>query len=1301
MKKKILSIALCLCMVLTLLPTAALAADYDSWETAIAAGDAFVVGQTVTIEGTEYTYGGDKTSEALDLTTAPTVATVYKATSGTILWEPTPGDGSAVTGGKLTFTNATMDVPANGLHPTAVTLPDLTNGVNVVFKGENSIKVQGNANAYSFWCKGLAVFDLTPDSHTTLNPYNANNRYGIYCEKSSITITGSGELTVDADFLIAEKYDIDCTVNLTGGKLDVNGVVYVDTVNLGDIIIEGKTLDLGHTTSVTQTAGTTVINKGIIKLAGTAELLETLNLTGTVELGSYANLSDWTPTGTYAKVGSDWMLTDKDISTTGVDLDTYSAETYFAAGGGYARFVPGSETTPDTLTLHNATVGQNGSNGIQNTGDLKVVLEGSSTIQKINYADNGIYVKDGSLTVTGTASDSLTLKDITSRGLYAYNSSVETACSITVENVTLDVSSYNVGIEAYCGDIKLNNAKVSVHSTGSYAGILASVKYGTEIGGSLAVDGGSVTVTDCEGYGLNASKNITLQNAAVDISTTSTGIQSGDGVVLIKNCSLVKISSKSEGIWADDNSVTVENSTVAITSKNNCIRNGEGNGVIGSITITGSDLTLTSTDSASAGICADAGNITVTDSTVKIIKGRYGIRAYNGAVTISGGKVDITAKDGGVYTYYGDVKLNSAVSVTLSDSNSNSNQYGVYTYGENASGKNSAILITGGSVDVILTTGDIQYGLYADGDVTVTDGDVDVAFTTGSGQYGLNAQNGDVSVKDGSVTVTGGSISTPGFKSAAQYGINAKQGVKFTDSSIKFTGGSVEGTFATQYGIYAGSDGITVSGGSVEVVGGSVKGMSASQYGLYASSGAVTVGANVKVQSFKDGAIKADSSVVLTNDAAISDSDPAGAQLITPEGKNAYIALAEGDNTVITSLTISLPACTVTFDANGHGTAPAAQTNVTRDSTVSAPTAPTADGFTFGGWYKEAECTNLWDFATDKVTADVTLFAKWTANGGGSTGGSSGGGSSSSSNTTTNTTTNTDGSTTTTVTNPTTGTVTETTKGKDGSVTITETKKDGTATTTDKAANGVTAVTKTDKDGVATTTTVTVPASVKDGAEISVPTELGKTEGTVAVTLTLSDGTAKTVLGTYADGKVNVTVPETATVTVQSTVTAPVSETFTDVPANAWYGSDLQYMVTVGLMNGKTANSFGANETMNRQQMCMVLARAAGQNPSSMAQAVQWAKENGISDGTNPSGNVSRQQFITQMWRAAGSPRMESEMGLAGYDDAVKIADYAYEAMLWAVKNGILTGTTATTLSPENSATRAQIAVILSRSQQK
>jgi len=70
------------------------------------------------------------------------------------------------------------------------------------------------------------------------------------------------------------------------------------------------------------------------------------------------------------------------------------------------------------------------------------------------------------------------------------------------------------------------------------------------------------------------------------------------------------------------------------------------------------------------------------------------------------------------------------------------------------------------------------------------------------------------------------------------------------------------------------------------------------------------------------------------------------------------------------------PPVTVTFDSQGGS--PVDSQIVNHGEKVTKPTAPTKEGYTFGGWYKEYECTNAWDFDTDTVTTKVTLYAKWT-----------------------------------------------------------------------------------------------------------------------------------------------------------------------------------------------------------------------------------------------------------------------------------------------------------------------------------
>ena len=79
--------------------------------------------------------------------------------------------------------------------------------------------------------------------------------------------------------------------------------------------------------------------------------------------------------------------------------------------------------------------------------------------------------------------------------------------------------------------------------------------------------------------------------------------------------------------------------------------------------------------------------------------------------------------------------------------------------------------------------------------------------------------------------------------------------------------------------------------------------------------------------------------------------------------------------------TVTPDTYTVTFDANGHGTAPAAQT-VEDGKTATKPADPTASGWTFKGWYKDKDCKNAFDFSTP-ITGNITLYAKWAQNSGG------------------------------------------------------------------------------------------------------------------------------------------------------------------------------------------------------------------------------------------------------------------------------------------------------------------------------
>ena len=94
---------------------------------------------------------------------------------------------------------------------------------------------------------------------------------------------------------------------------------------------------------------------------------------------------------------------------------------------------------------------------------------------------------------------------------------------------------------------------------------------------------------------------------------------------------------------------------------------------------------------------------------------------------------------------------------------------------------------------------------------------------------------------------------------------------------------------------------------------------------------------------------------------------------ILTDGNIYYIADTDKFTTGSTPTT-----CTVTFDVQGHGTAPDAQI-VNSGEQAPKPADPTAEGYTFGGWYTDAACTDAYDFNA-AVPADITLYAQWTAN---------------------------------------------------------------------------------------------------------------------------------------------------------------------------------------------------------------------------------------------------------------------------------------------------------------------------------
>ena len=169
---------------------------------------------------------------------------------------------------------------------------------------------------------------------------------------------------------------------------------------------------------------------------------------------------------------------------------------------------------------------------------------------------------------------------------------------------------------------------------------------------------------------------------------------------------------------------------------------------------------------------------------------------------------------------------------------------------------------------------------------------------------------------------------------------------------------------------------------------------------------------------------------------------------------------------------------------------------------------------------------------------------------------------------------------------------------------------------------------------------------------------------------------------------------------------------FGDVEESAYYAAAVNWAVAANVTNGTSATTFSPDATCTRGQIVTFLWRAAGQpapsgaaNPFSDVKesayyynAVLWAVEKGITAGTSettfsPDEGCTRGQVATFLWRYEGKP---SATGSNPFTD-IKAGAYYYDAILWAVANGVTNGTSPTTFEPDTTCTRGQIVTFLYR----
>lgn len=260
----------------------------------------------------------------------------------------------------------------------------------------------------------------------------------------------------------------------------------------------------------------------------------------------------------------------------------------------------------------------------------------------------------------------------------------------------------------------------------------------------------------------------------------------------------------------------------------------------------------------------------------------------------------------------------------------------------------------------------------------------------------------------------------------------------------------------------------------------------------------------------------------------------------------------------------------------------------------------------------------------------------------------------------------------------------------------------------------------------------TVTISSVTGGTVTTPTRFPYPNAWVTLTVTPDSGyelTDLTVTNRYGqtvpvhpleDGRYGFTMPD-SDVTVNPVFTKPAGSplpgagfgsggyadiiypgpamAFTDVRPGDWFHDSVNYVYTRRLMNGVSATAFAPQGTTSRAMIWTVLARLSGLDTTGGESWYErgriWAMNRGITDGTAPQGDITREQLVTMLWRFKGSAQLPGD-ALAQFSDRSDLSPYAVTAANWAVNAGLLKGDNGR-LNPQGTATRAEAAAILQR----
>lgn len=383
----------------------------------------------------------------------------------------------------------------------------------------------------------------------------------------------------------------------------------------------------------------------------------------------------------------------------------------------------------------------------------------------------------------------------------------------------------------------------------------------------------------------------------------------------------------------------------------------------------------------------------------------------------------------------------------------------------------------------------------------------------------------------------------------------------------------------------------------------------------------------------------------------------------------------------------------VSFDSNGGSSV--SRQEVTEGNSATRPSTPTRSGYTFGGWYSDSSLISTYNFSS-AVTGDVTVYAKWTQN----------------VTTTPSTSTSTSGGSSNALSGPSYTNTVVILPANSGTLKLGSEapKESAKVSLTPEPAKGYVfdSIKVTNKSG----DTITLSeSSFFDYSYFTQPNH------NVTITVNFkADGSAS-----------NSTTTTTTTTTTPSTnVVETTSTNYTDVSADDWYYTYVQYAVESGFMAG-TNNKFAPNTASDRGTVAQALA-AMSENDTATAvtlstsnvanfvdvsgsayeNAISWVVSKGVMTGYDEENfgtdNVlTREQFATTLRSYATYHSINTTANstdLSDFQDTDTVSDWALDAVAWCVENDLMAGSDGN-LNPQGEVTRAEVATMLYRFAEK